>query len=346
MRTPLFVVLVALSLMLCARTVRADTFHLPCDPTAAISVGGGVFKGKTSSDGVGDITFDRWMIGMPRLELTLLENCGRDSEDHPTVTRWWLGRLNVFGSVIPEQNSLTLRNTPKIIPAVDGDGNPIKDANGNPVTTTENTLVEAHLDGGNSRSYTLGGRVSLLDATHFHVESYVEYTSTFGWNASDAGTVVAHVNGNDVDVTHWVDEFADVVYRYKMLSYGVTIGVPLRRNTLPNWRFTPFATIGRMHFTADVEARVDHGFLGTLEALGVDAETITRRRSVTKKSWSGLGGVRADIRRNLSIEGSFSYGETEKTTIQVYMIMATWRFDLGNFWELDRHPVSVDNFPF
>ncbi|WKZ28566.1 MAG: hypothetical protein QY323_03425 [Patescibacteria group bacterium] len=346
MRTLLSVVFVALSLMLCARTVRADTFHLPCDPTAAISVGGGFFKGKTTADGVGDITFDRWMIGMPRLELTLLENCGRDSEDHPTVTRWWLGRLNVFGSIIPEQNSLTLRNTPKTIVVTDENGEPLLDTLGNPVTTTENTLVEAGLNGGTSYSYTLGARASLLDATHFHVESYVEYTSTFGWNGSDAGTVIAHVNGNDIDVSPWIDEFADVMYRYKMLSYGVTIGVPLRRNTLPNWRFTPFATAGRTHFSADVEARVDRTLLTTLEAFGVEPETITRRRSVTKKSWSGLGGVRADIRRNFSIEGSFSYGETEKTTIKVFMIMTTVRFDIGNLWEMSRHPIAVDNYPF
>ncbi len=345
MRTPLFAVIVALSLMLCTRTVRADTFHLPCDPSAAISAGGGWFKGNTSADSVGDISFERWMIGMPRLELTLFDNCVGDT-DEPRVTRRWFGRINIFGAAAREQTSLSLVNKPGMVVVKDEDGNPVRDADGNILMTTEDTLTEADLDGGSAYTYTAGARVSVMDAAHFHVEAFVEHMRMFGWKEGEALRVMANVNDTSLDVTGLVGEHADVMYRYSMTNYGLTLGVPLRKNTIPNWRFTPYLTIGRTHISADVEARIHPDFVGTVEAFGVDPSYISKRRSVRKSSWSGLGGVRADVRRNFSFEGSFSYGKTAKTTITVVMITATLRFDLSSLRALGKDSITFGSMPF
>jgi hypothetical protein len=230
-------------------------------------------------------------------------------------------------------------------PLVEGIGyeQPLVDENGEPVTMTENTLTEAALDGGDAYTYSLGARVSLVDASHFHVEAFIEHLTTRGWKEAETLKAVANVNDTSLDVTGLVAEHADVVYRYGMTTYGLTIGVPLRRNTKPNQRLTPYLTVGRMNFSADVEARIHPDFRGTIEALGVDPEDISRRRSVQKSSWSGLAGTRWDVNRNWSLEGSFSYAKTNNTTIKVIMLVTTIRFDLSS---LGKASVNTNSLPF
>lgn len=329
MRKLLFVVFLALSLISVARPVRADSFfHLPCDPDAGLSISGGVFRGRTHASGVGNITFQRLMIGMPRLELTILENCGRNDLDRPRVTRWWLGRVNVFGSLVPEQAHLTLDNR--------------KGSTGN-----KNTLAQASIDGGLSYSYNLGARASLVDATHFHVEAYYEQTGTFGWNEAEPESVIAKVNGFELDVTSLVQEHARVVYRFTSRSYGLTIGVPINKsNTTSRRRVTPFVTFGRMQIEADVEARVNPDFVSTLRTLGVDPDDVAKRRGVSKSSWSGNGGARLDLNRNLSFEASLAYGKTESTAIYVGMLTMTLRFGLPSLRDLGRTTLPPFTTPF
>lgn len=353
MRTLLFVVFVALSLTLVSRTAQADnTLHLPCDPTGAVSIGGGYFRGKTTSDSLGEITFDRRMVATPRLELTLFENCGRNDEDKPKVTRRWLGRLNVFGTLIPEWDTLKMDKTPRQVPKLDEDGRPILDDNDDPVMTTENTLVEADIEDKRAIAYSVGARLSLVDAKHFHVEAFVEHTSTIGWNRAEIGNVVAHVNGADLNVSEWIKNDAEVYYRYDYTTMGVTIAVPIRPTTLPpslksfkDLRFTPSLTAGGIFFSADVEARISPNLAETLVALNVDPKIVTARRGVEKSSLWVLGGLRADANKHVSAELSVSYGKTESTTILIGLLTLTARFDLG-LEELGKNPMSIGNLPF
>ena len=330
MRKLLFVVFLALSLISVARPVRADSFfHLPCDPDAGLSIGGGIFRGRTHASGVGDITFERLMLGMPRLELTILENCGRNDLDRPKVTRWWLGRVNVFGSIVPEMAHLSLDNKRSY------------------ETASKNTLAKASIDGGLSYSYNFGARASLVDATHFHVEAYYEQTGTFGWNEAKAESVIARVNGFELDVTSLVQEHAHVVYRFTSRSYGLTIGVPINKsNTTSRRRVTPFVTFGRMQIEADVEARVNPDFTSTLRTLGVDPDDVAKRRGVSKSSWSGNGGARLDLNRNLSFEASLAYGKTESTAIYVGMLTMTMRFGLPSLKDLGKTGLPLSTLPF
>ena len=332
MRTSLLLVLIALRFLFEPGTARSDTlFHLPCDPEGGVSIGNGIFRGRTRTTSVGDIEFERVIIGATRLELTVFENCGPNGEDRPTVTRWWLGRLNVFGSIATEQAELSLRN-----PSLGA-------ARGTP---GENALLKADLDGGTSLSYGLGARASLLDATHFHVEAYYEQTGTIGWQGTKIETLVARVRGVDLDITELVNALAAAEYRFQTRAYGVTIGVPMKAPGSPKLRLTPFLTLGRMSISADIAARMEPSFVDVLGAFGADAESIARPRSVRKTSWSANGGARLDVNEHLSFEASVAYGKTPSSRVYIGMLTMTVRFRTPTLLDLGRARIPTDGIPF
>lgn len=310
---------------------RADRIHMPCDAPVAASIGTGIFTGSSDTDAFGNIKFERIQPTFGRLQLTLFNNCEAYTDvtapdakpvTHDRVTRWWLGSLSVYGAIAPETTTLGFRNEPKV--KLDGDGNPIVDDMGNPVT--ENTLTKADLEAGTDFSGGFGARLSLIDGKHFHLEAYAEIAGTFGWNPARANTVVAHALELDIDVTKVVQDHAALRYRWDMQNVGVTIGFPLRPNTISKNRLTPFISLGYTWFGADVELKLDDSVTRDLEALGVDVAKVTERRSLRKSSPTGMLGARLDFNKTFSLEASAIFMKTDHTTVYWISAEATFRF--------------------
>jgi hypothetical protein len=324
-----------------AEEARADRVHLPCDRDIALSVGTGMFNGRTRNAEYGDIEFERLQPTFLRLEGTLFENCAADDEDdRPRVTRRWFGRLNFYGAVTPEISALGFENEPEQkvdrdgnpVWQVDADGNPVLDGSGNMIPVTENTLLKADLETDTDFSWGAGARLSIYDHPHFHLETFVEYTGTFGWNPASADTVIAHALELDLDVTRLVHDHADIRYRWGMLHYGATVAVPLRPNTVERNRLTPFLSFGRVRFRADVDLDLDDGITDDLENLGVDVASITERRTVEKSSWIAFIGARLDFSPRFSLEAGAAYWKTDSTTVGWFAGAATFRFDYPWSW--------------
>lgn len=319
-------------------TAEADRFHLPCDPNAAVSLGTGIFTGRTRSADLGAVEFERIQWVFLRGEFTLFDNCGRDARDHFEVTRNWFGRLAIYGSISPENARLGFAHAPDVIKdkdgnvvyQTDGNGDPVVDANGQPVPRTENTLIKADLETGTDWSGGVGARLSIYDGKHFHVEAFGEAAGTFngngGWNEVRAKTVVTHALEIDLDVTKLMQEHAAIRYRWGMTNIGVTVGVPFRPNTVAKNRLTPFISFGRMWFKAEVDVSLDRAVTHDLMVLGVNVGEITERRNVNKESWSGLLGARLDFNRNFSLEASAMGAKTDNTLVYWISASSTLRF--------------------
>lgn len=323
-------------------SARADRIHMPCDAPVAASIGTGIFTGSSDTNAFGDIKFERIQPTFGRLQLTLFNNCEAytrtdgaeptvDADGnvvlpkpvtHDRVTRWWLGSLSIYGAIAPETTTLGFRNEPK--QKVDDMGMPIVDDMGNPVT--ENTLTKADLEAGTDFSGGFGARLSLIDGKHFHLEAYAEIAGTFGWNPARANTVIAHALELDIDVTKLVREHAGLRYRWDMENVGVTIGFPLRPNTVSRNRVTPFISLGYTWFGADVELTLDDTVTSDLEALGVDVAKVTERRSLRKSSPTGMLGARLDFNKTFSLEASAIFMKTDHTTVYWFSGEATFRF--------------------
>lgn len=320
---------------------RADRIHMPCDPPVAASLGTGVFTGHSNTDKYGDIDFERIQPTFLRLQLTLFNNCEaytQEDTDQGTgakrlstrdrVTRWWLGSLSFFGSIAPESTSLGFYNTPK--QKIGADGNPVVDAMGRPVT--ENTLLKAKLNAGTDFSAGFGARLSLVDAKYFHLEAFGEWAGSFGWNPARADTVVAHALEINLDVTELVQEHARLRYRWRMEDVGLTLGFPIRPNTISRNRLTPFLSLGYTWFRADVDLKLDDAVTRPLEALNVDIAKITQRRTLDKSSPIGMLGARLDFNKNASVEASAIFMDTDHTTVYWFSGEATYRFDWPWRW--------------
>ncbi len=306
---------------------QADRIHLPCDPDIAVSLGTGIFTGRTDTQDIGNIHFERIQPGYLRLEASVFQNCDDIDGDHGKVTRHWLGRLNFYGSIAPEDTTLSFTHDPKTVPVLDDAGMQKYDSMGNPLTKTENTLVKADLDAGLDFSGGFGARLSLFDGEHFHVETFAEYATSFGWNPAHANTVVAHALENDLDVTRLVQDHTSLRYRWHMINTGVTIGVPLRPNTFAKNRLTPFVSIGYTWFKADIDLSLDENVTRSLEALNVNVDSITKRRTIAKDSVTFLGGARLDFNNDFSLESSMMFGKTSYTTVYWVSLSAIVRFD-------------------
>ena len=327
-----------------AEDARADRVHLPCDADMAGSIGAGMFNGRTHNSQYGDIDFERIQPTFLRLEGTIFENCKADDDgdedDHPQVTRRWFGRLNVYGSITPEFSSLGFENQPKQRVDADGNpvwqtddmGNPIIDGDGNMIPVTQNTLLKAELETDTDFSWGVGARMSIYDHPHFHLETFAEYTGTFGWNPAKANTVVAHALELDIDVTKLVRDHADLRYRWGMVNTGVTIAVPLRPNTIDRNRVTPFISFGRLWFKAEVDLDLDDEVTEDLENLGVNVASVTERRSVVKSSWLAIIGARLDFNSRFSLEAGAAFWKSDSTTVGWFAGSATFRFDYPWKW--------------
>lgn len=323
-----------------AAEARADRVHLPCDADLGGSIGTGMFNGRTRNSEYGDIEFSRIQPTFLRLEGTLFENCMADDEDRPRVTRRWFGRLNVYGSITPEFSTLGFENKPKQkvdgdgnpVWQTDGDGNPILDGDGNMVPATQNTLLKADLETDTDFSWGAGARLSIYDHPHFHLETFAEYTGTFGWNPAKANTVVAHALELDLDVTNLVREHADLRYRWGMTNVGVTVAVPLRPNTIDRNRVTPFVSFGRLWFKAQVDLDLDEEVSRDLENLGVNVDSVTERRTVEKSSWLAIIGARLDFNRTFSLEAGAAFWKSDSTAVGWFAGSATFRFDYPWKW--------------
>lgn len=320
---------------------RADRIHMPCDAPLAASLGTGVFTGHSDTDSYGNIDFERIQPTFLRLQFTAFNNCEaythEDTDEdtgakrlstHDRVTRWWLGSLSFYGSIAPESTNLGFYNTPK--QKLDGDGNPVVDSMGNPVT--ENTLLKANLDAGTDFSGGFGARLSLIDASHFHVEAFGEWAGSFGWNPARASTVVAHALELDLDVTKLFQQHVKLGYRWNMEDVGLTIGFPIRPNTISNNRLTPFVSLGYTWFSADVDLKIDDSVTQQLEALHVDVAKVTERRTLKKSSPIAMLGARLDFNKHVSIEASAIFMKTDYTTVYWFSGEATFRFDWPWHW--------------
>jgi len=319
----------------------ADRIHLPCDKPIAASIGTGIFTGNSDTDEFGDLEFERIQPTFLRLELTAFSNCeartvvGEDLKPiavHDRVTRRWLGSLSFYGSVTPETTKLAFRNQPKVVPVLDENGDPVLDMDGNPVTKTENTLVRANLKAGTDFSGGFGARASLIDAKHFHVEAYAEWAGSFGWNPAYADTIIAHALELDIDVTSIARDHASLSYRWDMENVGLTIGFPLRPNTVSHNRVTPYLSVGYTWFNADVDLDLDAKVTEDLTNLGVDVAKITQRRSIHKSSLTALLGARYDVNKIFSLEASAVFAKTDHTTIYWFSGSAVFRFDYPWHW--------------
>lgn len=319
----------------------ADRIHMPCDKPVEASIGTGIFTGNSDTDAFGDIQFERIQPTFLRLELTAFSNCVKETDKdadlkplgtHDKVTRWWLGSLSFYGSVTPESTQLAFKNEPKVVPVLDDDGNPVLDDMGNPVTKTENTLVKADLKAGTDFSGGFGARLSLIDARHFHVEAFGEVAGSFSWNPAYADTVVAHALELDIDVTKLTQDHAKLSYRWDMENVGLTIGFPLRPNTVSKNRLTPYLSLGYTWFNADVDLKLDEQVTHDLVALGVDVDKVTERRSIRKSSLTALVGARLDFNKTFSLEASAVFAKTDHTTIYWFSGSAVFRFDYPWNW--------------
>lgn len=317
-------------------SARADRIHMPCDAPIAASLGTGIFTGNSDTDAFGDIKFERIQPTFARFQLTLFNNCEAYTDTdpdakpvtHDRVTRWWLGSLSFYGSIAPETTSLGFHNVPKA--KLDGDGNPVLDGMGNPLT--ENTLVKADLEAGTDFSGGFGARLSLIDAKHFHVEAFGEWAGSFGWNPARANSVTAHALELDLDVTKIVQDHAQLRYRWNMEDVGLTIGFPIRPNTISNNRLTPFLSVGYTWFSADVDLKLDGSVSHDLEALGVDVAKVSERRTLNKSSPIGMLGARLDFNKTFSIEASAIFMKTSQTAVYWFSGEATYRFDWPWHW--------------
>ena len=318
---------------------KADHIQLPCDADMSASVGTGIFTGHTDTSNFGNISFERIQPTYLHLEATLFSNCESyqppDDGDastpgkvqrlspHDRVTRHWLGRLNLYGSVTPETTSLGFSYTPKTL--TDDMGNPILDANGNP--KTENTLTKADLEAGTNFSWTAGARLSLFDGAYFHLDAFGEAAGSFGWNPARADTVIAHALELDIDVTNVVKDNATLRYRWNMENVGLTIGFPLRPAAVSKNRLTPFASVAYTWLKADVDVALTDSITHDLVALGVDPALITKRRTISKGSITGILGARLDFNDRWSLETSAMFAKTDQTTVYWFTGSAVLRFD-------------------
>lgn len=320
---------------------RADRFHMPCDKPVAASLGTGIFTGHSDTDSIGDIKFERIQPAFGRLQFTLFSNCEAVADPdtdpdgpkkppviHDRVTRWWLGSLSFYGSLAPENTTLGFRNDPK--PLLDDAGNPVLDSNGNPRTV--NTVTKADIEAGTDFSGGFGARLSLVDAKYFHLEAFGEWAGSFGWNPARANTVVAHALELDIDVTSLVQQHAQLRYRWNMENAGLTIGFPLRPNTVSNNRLTPFLSLGYTWFNADVQLKLDDGISKDLTNLGVDVAKVTKPWSLRKSSPTGMIGARLDLNDSFSLEAEAIFMKTDYTTVYWFSGEATYRFDWPWKW--------------
>lgn len=325
---------------------RADRIHLPCDADLGVSVGSGIFNGKTSSSRYGDIGFNRIQPAFLRLEGTVFGNCTEEDRDDgdgdgaiergPKVSRRWFGRLNLYAALTLETTSLEFRDEPRLkfteegepVWRTDGDGNPLLDEAGNPVQATMNRLLAADLATGMDWSGGIGARLSVYDHPHFHLEVFGEYTSTFGWNPATADDAVVRVLESDLDITRQLKDLATLRYRWSMAHVGLTVAVPLRPNTVNRNRVTPFVSLGRMRFRADVDLNLDPSIVPSLEALSVNVESITEARRIEKESWLGFLGARLDFNRRFSIEAAAAFWKSDTTTVYWLSGAGTLRFDV------------------
>lgn len=317
---------------------EADRLHLPCDANLAVSVGTGIFSGRTHQQEYGDIRFERIQPTFLRLEAMVFENCksdGKDEDKDPEVTRRWFGRLNIYGMVTPEVSTLGFKNKPKYkfdeydnpVWRTDENGNPILDENGQMVQATENSLLKASLETDTDFSGGVGARLSIYDHPHFHLEAYGEYTGSFSWNRTNADSIVVRALELDLDVAETIGPRADINYKWSMKNIGVTIAVPLRPNTVDRNRLTPFLSFGRMRFNADVDIKLDAEATSSLEALGVNVESIIKRRTIERDSWLAFLGARLDFNRSFSLEAGAAFWKTDSTTVYWFSGSAALRFD-------------------
>ncbi len=317
MRTPSIIGFFAIVIGLWGGKAEADPFHMPCDKPVDLSIGTGIFTGNSDTSRFGAIEFERIQPTFLRLGLTFFSNCEaftdeRDDDKpaatHDRVTRWWLGSLSFYGTITPETTSLAFHAQPQ-------------------TDTTVNGLTKADLKAGTDMSGGLGLALSLIDSKHFHVEAYAEAAGTFGWNPARADTVVAHALSLDIDVTDIAREHARLRYRWDMENVGLTIGFPIRPNTVSKNRLTPYLSAGYTWFNADVDIALDQQITDTLTTLGVDTAKVTERRSIRKSSPTIVVGARLDLKKSFSLAASAMFMKTPSTTVYWFSGEATLRFN-------------------
>lgn len=327
------------------REAKADHIQLPCDADMSASLGTGIFTGHSDTSS-GDISFTRIQPAYLRLEGTLFGNCETywtdDDPDRPSktkrlsphdrVTRRWFGRLNLYGAITPETTSLGFKYTPKMNPVLDGNGNATYDDMGNPVTKAENSLIKASLEAGTDFSWGAGAKQSIFDGHYVHLDAYLEAAGSFGQNPAHPKFVGAHALDLDIDITDLVNQNATVGYSWRTWGFGATIGFPFRAEFLSNLRLTPFLSAGYTNLRADVIVKLNEQATSALQSFGVNPELLSKPRTVSKSTPSGIIGLRLDFNDRVSAEAEGSYAQTHYTTAYWFTGSVMIHFDYPWKW--------------
>ncbi len=319
---------------------RADGIQLPCDPSIALSLGGGTFSGHTSG-GFGEVTFHRMTTAALHLEAALFQAC-RNRQP----TRNWFARLNVFGGLMREKSALQSATPPKIrmdqdghpILQMDQAGNPLKDDAGEPIPQTQNGLSSADISNdGAGLTSEAGLRLSLYDDSHFVLLAYGQYlrTFTFGWDEGAINDMQVHLGEGreeNLDVTAIAQALAKsgeirLQYKWSLVQAGATFGF---RSSIVGYPVTLSASLGYLWFNAKVRAKITPDVAQTLTALGVNPMIVTTVHQVDKSAVSGNLGMRLDLARYLALE----IGGSASSTMYAASGSMAVRFDLDDIASL------------
>lgn len=313
-----------LVLALCASTpARADRIHLNADPDATVSIGTGTFFGNSMR-----YEFRRIQPVVLRLELRLFSR-GIDCR--------WFCRFNLYGSINPEHTGLGYHDEPGTVT--------LKDDEGMDVVARKSGVTSADLDSGIMWGGGVGGRLSVLDLAHFHIDVFAEYAASLrdkkaSFDNLDVHALLTKENPDDpmgerlytseidLDVTGLAQKYGDVTFGWAMKHVGATFAFPLRPKRLNRHRMTPFLQVGYVWLAADVALKIDQELLDDLADFGVKSEDIPSGRRIREQSFSGSLGARYEVNRHNAFEvnGTFIYTGS---------ILASWitasyslRFDL------------------
>jgi len=305
------------TLLMHAGAAKADRIQLPDDPDITASVGFGVFTGHRSDS----LALTRMQPPFIRGELTLFRR-----------PNWhWLNRLNVYGSLSLEFVDLSYREKLKEVT--------VEDDAGNPYSVLENGVKRADLSADGNVSFGGGLRLSLYDhPTLFspdiglHVDAFGEYSGSIRNIPANVDILLVNWEEIELNIASIAKANAKLTFGWSMLHYGVVIGIPIRAwKNEKNLRLTPFAMVGRLHFRASVNIKVDERFQRTLDALGVEADVIPKEKSILLENFSGSAGARLDIGRRNALEAAGSFIATRSGT-RVFWATLSYSFRFNYPW--------------
>jgi len=335
-------VLIALICAASERPAEADNFQLPCGKDFGVSVGTGTFIGDSDTS-QGRIHFERTTPTFMTLEGRIFNACSFDPKSgRRYLRRRWLTALTITGMFGPESTSLGFSQpvlvqrdgAGDVIYQKDSDGNPVLDAEGNPVPATKNGLLRASVKAGIDWTGGLGAAASIYTGDHLVLMGFAQMAGTFGWNEARAETVTAHALELNLDVTDLVQQHAELSYKWYMVQTGLVVGFPVRPAPLAGLQFTPYIELGWIWFDAKIGMKLDDQVKHDLENLHVDTADLTKPRTISKSSPTVSVGADLAITDYLGLRFYGSFAHTQYTTAYVVQGSAVFRFDGSDIGKL------------